>query len=80
MTIDKQRESYEFEDRFEIDLDIVKGLGYFVEIEAMKDFGGRDATYDEVANFAQKLGLNSKNQDNDGYVLMIMKKKGLAKN
>ena len=79
LTIDKQRESYEFEDKFEIDLDTVKGLGCFVEIEATKDFGGRDATYNEIANFAKKLGLNPKNQDNDGYVLMMMKKKGLAK-
>lgn len=79
LTIDKQRESFEFKDKFEIDLDIVKELGYFVEIEAMEDFGGRDATYNEIANFAKKLGLDPNKQDNDGYVLMMMKKKGLVK-
>lgn len=79
LTIDKRREHYDFKDMFEIDLDEVKELGCFVEIEAMKDFGGKETTYNEVANFAQKLGLNPKNQDNDGYVLMMMKKKGLAK-
>lgn len=79
LTINKQRERFESNDKFEIALDIVKGLGYFVEIEAMKNYGSRSTTYNKVADFAKVLGLDPKKQDNDGYVLMMMKKKGLVK-
>jgi adenylate cyclase class IV len=40
ITINKEREVYNFGNEFEISFDKVKGLGYFVEIEAKKDFGG----------------------------------------
>lgn len=39
VTVDKEREVYTYEDEFEIALDVVKDLGYFIEIETMKDFG-----------------------------------------
>lgn len=79
ITIDKRREIFEFEDKFEIDLDIVKGLGYFVEIEALENSGGKNATYKRLADFARKIGLDPEKQDSDGYVLAMMKKKGLVK-
>lgn len=79
ITIDKKRETFEFEDKFEIDLDTVKDLGYFIEIEAKENFGGKDATHERLADFAKKIGLDPEKQDSDGYVLSMMKKKGLAK-
>ena len=78
MTVDKHRESYQTRSGFEVDLDEVSGLGYFVEVEAKKDFGNRGKTYEEVVKLVKMLGLNPDDQDQNGYVLLLMKKKGLV--
>lgn len=75
--MDKQREVFEVKNTFEIALDTVKGLGRFIEIEALKNFGDRNVTYNAIIAFSRKLGLNPKEQDQDGYVLMLLKKKRL---
>ena len=38
ITIEKEREIYIYNNEFEIGLDTVKELGYFIEIEAIKNF------------------------------------------
>lgn len=80
LIIDKQREKYIYKKQFEIVLDKVKGLGYFIEIEALKDFGGLDVTREKLLSFANQLGIDSSKRDNKGYVLLLMEKKGLIKN
>lgn len=79
LTIDKKRESYKYKNLFEIDLDEVQELGFFVEIEALKDFGSKEDALENVTRFASQLGLDTEKQDRDGYVLLMMKKTGLAK-
>ena len=62
---------------FEISLDSVKELGHFIEIEAMKDFGGVEATREKLFEFAKNLGVDTSNLDLRGYPYQLMKKKGL---
>jgi adenylate cyclase, class 2 len=79
LTVDKDREEYIYKNIFEIDMDIVKGLGYFVEIEALRNFGGIQKTRKRICNFARKLGIDPDNQDKKGYVIALMEKKGIVK-
>ncbi len=78
LNIIKKRATYHFRDDFEVELDIVKGLGYFVEIESLKDFGGNKKTLMEIYALANRLGLDPYKRNSDGYVLLLMKKKGLV--
>lgn len=77
VTVDKEREIYIYKDEFEIALDVVKNLGYFVEIEALKDFGGVEATREKLFEFAKSLGLDTSKRNLRGYPFLLMKKGGL---
>jgi adenylate cyclase class 2 len=77
LTIDKERKTYEVKHDFEVDMDKVKGLGYFIEIETLRTFGTSRKTFNRVCTFATKLGLDPAKMDKDGYVLLMMKKKGI---
>jgi adenylate cyclase class IV len=61
-------------------LDIVKELGYFMEIEAMKNFGSVEETRKKLFEFAKNLGINVSKPDERGYAFLMAKKKGLVKN
>ena len=76
-TVDKTRESYLIEE-FEIELDRVSELGTFVEVEAVGEVENRGRTYEKVIRFVREIGLDPENQDNNGYVLLLMKKKGFV--
>lgn len=77
-TIKKIRQVYEFEDKFEIALDKVKELGFFIEIEAIKDLGSVENTRKKLLNFADRLEIDTTNTDKRGYPYLKMKKKGLV--
>ena len=79
VTVEKEREIYLYKDEFEIALDIVKELGYFIEIEAMKDFGSIEATREKVFEFAKNLEIDISKTDKRGYPFLLMEKKGLIK-
>jgi len=77
--VDKTRETYNYNDEIEIDMDFIKELGYFVEIEALKDFGGIVETRKRIFEFAKEIGLDVNNKVNRGYPYLLMKKRGLIK-
>ena len=79
VTVEKTREIYIYDERFEIALDVVKDLGYFIEIEALKDFGGVEATRRELFEFAKSLGIDTSKTDKRGYPYLLMERKGLIK-
>jgi len=79
VTVEKEREVYVYNNEFEISLDIVKDLGYFIEIESMKDFGSVDTTRKKLSEWAKTLGIDISKTDKRGYPFLIMKKKGLIK-
>lgn len=76
--VQKEREKYVYKNKFEIVLDKVKGLGYFIEIESLKDFGGIKKTKEQIDDFAMRLGVDPLKQENNGYVLLLMGKKGVS--
>jgi len=78
VTVEKEREVF-VNDEFEIALDAVKELGYFIEIEAIKDFGGIEATRKKLFEFAKNLGIDGLKTDERGYPYLLMKRKGLIK-
>jgi adenylate cyclase, class 2 len=80
VTVEKERETYNYNNDFEIALDTVKDLGHFIEVEAMKDFGSVESTRERLFEFAKKLGIVSiSNADKRGYPFLMMAKKGLIK-
>ena len=79
VTVKKDRLVYQLNDEFEIALDTVNELGSFIEIEALKDFGGIGVTREKLIAFAQNLGVDVSKLDNRGYPYLLMEKKGLLK-
>jgi predicted adenylyl cyclase CyaB len=77
--VDKIREVYNYNDEIEIDMDFIKELGYFIEIEALKDFGGVEKTRERIIEFAYELGIDISNKVNRGYPYLLMKKRGFLK-
>jgi len=78
VTIKKERDVWIFED-FEIGLDSVKELGYFIEIEALKDFGGIEETRKKIFNFAILLGADIARIQRANYPFLLLEKKGIVK-
>ncbi len=79
VVVKKTRETYNYKNEFEIALDYVEELGYFIEIEALKNFGSVEETRKRIFEFASELGIDIKNKVNRGYPYLLMKKKGLIR-
>jgi adenylate cyclase class 2 len=79
VTVEKERETFNLKGELEIAMDSVKGLGKFIEIEALKDFGGVAATRQRIMDFAKSIGLDTSMLDKRGYPYLLMEKKGLIR-
>ena len=79
VTVEKEREVFVFNEEFEIALDKVKGLGYFVEIESIRDFGSVEETRKKLIEFAKIVGVDVSKIDKRGYPFLLMQKHGLIK-
>lgn len=77
--VEKKRLVYEFKGKFEIALDEVKNLGFFIEIESLKDLGGPQKTHKAILEFAHTLGLYQTKTVPGGYAAQLLRKKGLLK-
>lgn len=71
MVIDKTRYSFSL-DKFEIDIDFVKDLGYLLEVE-LKD---NNASLEQIYNFVEKYGLTKNDVTYEG--IQILMKKAMA--
>lgn len=76
ITVDKIRETYDYKG-FEIALDEVKELGFFVEIEAINNLETVEKTREELYKIARELKINITNEDLRGYPYLMLEKKGL---
>ncbi|MFH1445079.1 MAG: class IV adenylate cyclase [Nanoarchaeota archaeon] len=74
VVVEKERETFIYKDDFEICMDKVKDLGFFIEIEAMKSFDGVEDTRNKLFEFAESLGIDTSKTAPRGYVCMLMKK------
>lgn len=79
ITVDKKRETYIYLNKLEIALDDVADLGFFIEIEAVKDFGGVVQGRQEILKFVRKLDLYEAMTVPGGYALALLKKKRQVK-
>lgn len=70
--VDKVRNTYCYLDKYEVALDFVKDLGYFIEIEVKKYDKTSIEEYDFLLKLAKKLGLNLNNIDKRGYPYHII--------
>ena len=75
----KKREVYNYNNEFEIALDKVDELGYFVEIEVKKDFESIETANQKLLEFAEQMGVDTANRNYRGYPFLLLKKKGLLK-
>lgn len=65
--VDKTRKVFFYLEKYEIALDYVENLGYFIEIEVKKYDGSALQEYDKLLKLAKDLNLNLDNIDNRGY-------------
>ena len=76
VTIEKNRHSYSFDD-FSINVDSIKGLGMFVEVELISD--DVEHSKKRIESLLQKLNIHKEHIITQGYVpLMIAKQKELV--
>ena len=75
ITINKQREYWDCKD-FEVALDNVEGLGFFVEVEAKGNFENTIKAKEGCIKFLKKLGVKNpeNNQIKTGYPVLLLKK------
>lgn len=75
--VNKMRSIYFYKNKFKITLDKVRGLGYFIEIESLKNLRRHKESKNKILKFATKLDMNHSKKDERGYPYLILKKKGL---
>lgn len=73
--VDKIRRTYFYQDKYEVALDQVQKLGYFIEIEIKKYQSNIMEEYDSLLKVAQSLHLNLNNIDRRGYPYYLLEKK-----
>ena len=76
--VTKRRMTFLVNEGFEVALDQVEELGFFVEVEATRDFGGLEVTRMATLRFADSIGLDTRLKENRGYPYQLLKKKGLV--
>lgn len=65
--VDKVRKTYSYLNKYEIALDYVENLGYFIEIEVKNYDDSALKEYDKLLKLAKDLNLNLDNIDKRGY-------------
>lgn len=67
VVVDKIRKSYFYLNKYEVALDYVENLGYFIEIEVKNYDACIMEEYDQLLKLAKDLNLNLNNIDRKGY-------------
>ena len=74
VTVDKNRTVFLYKDKYEISLDNVKNLGYFIEIEIKKYTDDIDVEYKQLFNVAYDLHIDTNNIEINRYPLLLINK------
>ncbi|KKQ42871.1 MAG: hypothetical protein US60_C0011G0017 [Microgenomates group bacterium GW2011_GWC1_37_8] len=77
ISVNKKRDVFEYKSDLEIALDEVLGLGHFIEVEAIKDFGSVDKARKEILKFTGSLGLKRTKTVPGGYAAELMRRRKL---
>ena len=70
LTVDKQRLTFKIDDKFELVLDKVKELGYFVECELLKHEDTIENSNQVLKKFISHIGLDISRRNLEGYAYM----------
>ena len=73
--VNKTRLSYMYQDKYEISLDYVQELGYFIEIEVKKYDKDILYEYDDLLKLARSFALDLDKIDKRGYPYYLLKRK-----
>lgn len=73
--VDKIRKTYFYQNKYEVALDYVKDLGYFIEIEIKNYQFSLMEEYDSLLKVAKSLQLNLDQIDRRGYPYYLLNKK-----
>lgn len=73
--VDKLRKTYLYQNKYEVALDIVKDLGYFMEIEVKKYDTSIMEEYDDLLKLAKNLDLSLDQIDKRGYPYYFIEQK-----
>lgn len=77
--VNKKRIIYSYLDKYEVSLDAVDNLGYFIEIEVKEKITDYCEEYNILINNSKKLGLNLNNIINKRYFQMLLEKNNWRK-
>ena len=72
--IDKVRQSFVYE-KFEINIDNIRDLGLFIEIEKYGEEGEVEKIKNELTDLLNKLGIKNEDIVTQGYVQLVLNKK-----
>jgi adenylate cyclase class 2 len=78
VSVKKKRRVFSYSDSLEIALDEVQELGYFIEVETIKDFGSVEKAREIILIFTKSLGLKDTKTIPGGYASALMRKKGIS--
>lgn len=70
----KHRSKYSYDDQFEICLDKVENLGFFIEIEGLIKNESIENVNNKIYDFARRLGIGEVKKDKRGYPQLLMDK------
>lgn len=76
ITVDKLRKVWKYKDTI-IAVDEVADLGFFIEIEASKEFENTEKTKEHLYQILKELNIETGQQDFKGYPHLLLKKKNL---
>ena len=71
---EKVTEIYQVSKNFTIEINKVKGLGYFIEVEYLSNLKNMKKARDRVVKIIKKLGVSEKDIIKDGYTKMMWDK------
>lgn len=80
ITVEKRRSLFLYQNSLEIALDEVRDLGFYIEVETIKDFGNVEEARREILKFTKSLGLKRTKTVPGGYAAELLRKKGLLHN
>lgn len=78
--VDKVREKYNYKGEFDISIDFIKELGYFIEIEYIGKSNIIEEANKLLLEIAKSLNLDLSQRDNRGYPYLMLEKVGQLKN
>ena len=72
--VKKERMIYSYQDKYEVSLDKVDNLGYFIEIEVKGTINDYFEEYDNLLKNSRNLGLNLNNIEQKRYPQLMISK------